>query len=181
MNEIFSMIASNLDDELNLLKNEEIYLQLLKEDLNGNDTESSMQLKELNSTVVCNNNNPLSENYLSVSSDNNKEVNVSLIEDASVHKNYLESDFRKVCLHTDIGNKITNFSLKNENVKFNSKYKNNSNTNNLSVKSKTNVEKGEKTPNKTPNKIKSNFSFASKYMNTNCLKSSIQSKDTKKN
>ena len=174
------MIANNLDDELNLLKNEEIYLKLLKDDLNENDTESSMLLKELNLSVNNINAIPLSENYLSVLSKNNKEVNVSLLEDISENRNSSDFDFKKICLHTDIGNKITNLSLKTENTKLNSRLKNNSNSNNLSVKSKTNVEKGEKTPNKTPNKIKSNFSFASKYNNSNILKSSLP-RDSKKN
>lgn len=181
VNEIFSIIASNIDDELNLLKNEEIYLKLLKEDLNENDAETSMQLKELNSSINKSNNFRLSENYLSVSSDNNKEVNVSLIENVSVNPNSLDNDFRKICLHTDIENKITNLSLKNENVKFTSKFKNNSNCNYLNVKSKTNVEKGEKTPNKTPSKIRNNFSFATKYTNSNVLKTSVHSKEFKKN
>ena len=175
------MIANNIDDELILLKNEEIYLKLLKEDLNKNETESFNQIKEFNLSVYNTNNNPFTENYLSISSDNNKEVNISLLNEVSLNRNSLDNDFKNICLETDIVNKKTNLSLKSENNKFNSKLKNNSMNNNLNVKSKLNVERGENTPNKTPNKIKSNFSFASKFTNSNLVKSSIQSKDTKKN
>jgi len=148
-----------------------------------------------NNNITSNsNNNPLSENYLSVSSDNynHKDLEkVSIFEDMLLNRKSFESDFKKICLHTDIDNKISNFKIKTENSKMNSRFKINYNADNLNIKSKTNVEKREKTPtkatavnktpNKNPNQIKSNFSFANKLINSNVLKSSIQNKETKKN
>jgi len=178
VNDIFLLIASNIDDELNLLKNEEIHLKLLKEDLND-DQESSINMKNANSFISNLKNFELSEiNF--TGSTKIKGINSVDLDDNSSNRQNTKNDY-KIILNSDFEEKNTYINLKTHSNKTNNKFK----PINLNIKEikKINNEKGAKTPNKTPIKtlIKNNIPCANKSPNTNLLKYSYQNKDQKKN
>jgi len=187
------MISNNIEDELMLLKNEEIYLNLLKEDLKENQIFEDDLLDKFKeeisfknkinkvssenpqlSCMRCITDKSLFDKYLSRS---NEDIEINNYENKNLFFNNIKIEDKdiKTPFDNDIGDVKTN---NRKNSIISKKKYNNFNVKNIT---ENNLILGDKTSNKIPNKINSNnFSFANKYSNNGLLKSGIQIKDVKK-
>lgn len=187
ISDIFHLMANNIDEELNLLKNEEIYLKILKEDLHGNENNESINKIPMETSLDCSLrskdlDNSLNHQFLTDKNFNNsyfkKEISAEDLEDSDkINKDPCKTE-NPIVLFNDIDEKITNLSDK--------KYKKGCNfqLNSKTNKNKVIIQRLGNTQNYTPNKTNANttnnaFSFTNNFSKSTVL-NGVQNKNSKK-